>query len=485
MAGTRPIDHLLRRAGFGFGPSELVSFGDLTFLRALDRLVDYDRLPDDIDTKVGTNGYLGVTTSAGQYLPNTVINDSRQRWLFRMVHSERPLQEKMALFWHNHFATTYSKVAGFAGGIQGARMMAGKPGEVPGPPGQYELFRRHALGNFRDLLLAVARDPAMVVFLDGRTNTRTRPQENFGREIMELFTWGVGNYTEPDVYAAARVFTGWNLRTNGVLADVATGYYEYFYNASQHDTTAKTFTFPIYANGDKTIPARAAADGEQDGVDLINALATHPETARRLARKLWGFFVSEAVEPDEQFVAAVASTYLVNNTNMRATVRYILRSPWFQVQDAYYSRYSWPVEYVVKSIKEVGWNGYSINTARAALPAMGQSLFEPPDVAGWSLGTDWFGTSSMLARMNFAAGLAGNQRFVLGRDAQPYRATPERVLDYFLERYTPLAFNSTQRQELATYMRAGGAWTGSDTQLTAKAAGLTRLMTGSSEYQFI
>ncbi|MEQ1897308.1 MAG: DUF1800 domain-containing protein [Vicinamibacterales bacterium] len=485
MAGTRPIDHLLRRAGFGASPDERVGYFGLSFNQAVDQLIDYERQPDDIDAKVGTNGYLGVTTRGGQYAPNTVINDSRQRWLFRMTHTERPLQEKMALFWHNHFATTYSKVAGFAGATQGARMMAGKPGEVPGPPGQYELFRQHALGNFRDLLLAVARDPAMVVFLDGRTNTRTRPQENFGREIMELFTWGVGNYTEPDVYAAARVFTGWNLRTSGVLRDVALGYYEFFYNAGQHDVTAKTFTFPIYANGDKTIPARTAAGGEQDGIDLINALATHPETARRLARKLWGFFVSEAVVPDEAFVANVASVYLQNNTSMRATVRYILGSAWFQSPDAYYARYAWPVEYAVKSIKEVGWNGYSIDSARAALPGMGQTLFEPPDVAGWSLGTDWFGTGSMLARMNFAAGLAGNQRFVLGRDAQPYRATPDGVLDYFLARYTPLAFDSTQRQELAAYLRAGGAWTGSDTQLNAKAAGLTRLITGSGEYQFI
>ncbi len=485
MAGTRPIDHLLRRAAFGATPDDLAVYGELSLSQAIDRLIEFDRLPDDIDSRVGTDGYLGVTTRGGQYSPNTVINDSRQRWLFRMVHSPRQLQEKMALFWHNHFATAYSKVSGFAGTAQGTRLMAGKPGEVPGPPGQYELFRQYALGNFRDLLLAVARDPAMVIWLDGRTNTRTRPQENFGREIMELFTWGVGNYTEDDVYAAARVFTGWNIRTNGAMADVATGYYEFFYNAGQHDTNAKTFTFPIYASGDRTIPARAASAGEQDGIDFITALATHPETARRLARKLWGFFVSEAADPDAGFVENVAAVYLAAGTDMRATVRYILRSPWFQSPDAYYARYAWPVEYVVKSIKELGWNGYSIDTARAALPAMGQTLFEPPDVAGWALGTDWFGTGSMLARMNFAAGLAGNQRFNLGRAAQPSRATPERVLDYFLERYTPSAFDSVQRAELLTYLRAGGAWTGSDTQLNTKASGLSRLMIGSGEYQFI
>ena len=133
-------------------------------------------------------------------------------------------------------------------------MMALKTDAQPGPPGQIELFRKMGMGKFRDLLIAVAKDPAMIVWLDGRTNLKAKPQENFARELMELFTMGVGNYTEEDVYAGARVFTGWNL--TGRQAATATPYYNFLYNANQHDTTAKTFTFPIYPNGDKTIPAR-------------------------------------------------------------------------------------------------------------------------------------------------------------------------------------------------------------------------------------
>jgi uncharacterized protein (DUF1800 family) len=175
---------------------------------------------------------VGITTR-GQFSPNTSIEDARQRWLFRMVHSQRPLQEKMTLFWHNHFATAYSKVAGAVGAVQATKMMALKAGELPGPQGQIELLREHALGNFRNLLIEIAKDPAMVVWLDGRTNVRARPQENFAREVMELFTFGVGQYTEEDVYAAARVFTGWNLRnaTGGVTTDPAT-YYEFLPLAS-------------------------------------------------------------------------------------------------------------------------------------------------------------------------------------------------------------------------------------------------------------
>src|SRR5687767_6363119 len=245
--GNWQVEHLLRRAGFGPNADDLARFEEAPYSVAVDHLVEYDRQPDDVDAKIGQSAYVGITAGNGPFSPYTNIEHARQRWLFRMVHTQRPLEEKMALFWHNHFATTYSKLAGVVGGVQATKMLALKQGELPGAQGQIELFRRFALGNFRNLLVEVARDPAMVVFLDGRTNFRARPQENFGREIMELFTFGVGNYTEQDVYAAARVFTGWNLRnaTGGRNDDPQT-YFEFFYNPAQHDATAKTFTFPIY-----------------------------------------------------------------------------------------------------------------------------------------------------------------------------------------------------------------------------------------------
>jgi len=143
------------------------------------------------------------------------MSDARQRWVFRTVHSARPLQEKMALFWHNHFATGYTKIAGQLSAEAAARALAAKPSEDPsGVRGQLELFRAYALGNFRDLLVAVSQDPAMVAWLDGDTNVKNKPQENYARELMELFTMGVDFYTEADVHAGARVFTGWNLRRN-------------------------------------------------------------------------------------------------------------------------------------------------------------------------------------------------------------------------------------------------------------------------------
>ena len=216
-------------------------------------------------------------TTRGTFAPHLNITDARQRWLFRMVHSERPLQEKMALFWHNHFATAYTKIAGAYDGTEATRMLAAKPSEDrDGTKGQLELFREYALGNFRDLLIAVSKDPAILVWLDGRDNIATRPQENYAREVMELFTFGVANVVEDDVKAAARVFTGWNLTR---LGPSGANYYRYEFRANRHDNTTKDFTFPIYPNGSGAI----AANGEQEGIDLHHG-AVQPPGHRAAAR---------------------------------------------------------------------------------------------------------------------------------------------------------------------------------------------------------
>ncbi len=485
--GDQPIDHLLRRAGFGASAAEVALYEGMSISAAINQLIDFQRQPDDVDSRIGQDAYVGVTTRGGQFSPNINIEDARQRWLFRMVHSQRPLQEKMALFWHQHFATAYSKIAGVVGAIQATKMMALVPGELPGPQGQLELFRSRALGKFRDLLIEVARDPAMLVWLDGRTNTRQRPQENFGREVMELFTFGIGNYTEEDVYAAARVFTGWNLRINpGGNNQDPNSYYEFVYNANQHETAAKSFTFPIYAEGGKTISSRAASDGMQDGIDFLTALARHPDTARRLARKMWNFFISEQEDAPRAFVEGAVEVYLRNDTDIRSLVEFVLRSTWFFDQRSFHARYSWPAEFVARAVKETGWQGFSVDNARTPLTNMGQSLFEPPDVNGWELGAGWVSTGSMLSRLNFASTLAANQRFNLAR-AMPAasRSTPDRLVTAMLERFSPMAYTDGARAALVGYVASGGTWTGSDAQVNTKAPSVARLILGSAEYQFV
>ncbi len=487
--GELPLDHLLRRAGFGTTAAESAAHSGLSLAAATDLLLAPERVADDTDTHIGQEGYAAVTPrgTTGLFSPNTVIDDARQRWLFRLVHGQRPLQEKMALFWHQHFATAYGKLAGAVGTIQATKMLALKAGELPGPQGQLELFRARGLGRFRDLLVAVAQDPAMLVWLDGRSNTRTRPQENFGREVMELFTLGRGNYREQDVYAAARVFTGWNLRLSaGGNNQDPDSYYEFFYNAGQHELTSKTFTFAVYADGGHTIPARSAADGYQDGLDFLAALAAHPETGRRLARRLWTFFVSEVDPAPPGFVEAALEVYLRSDTDMTAVLGWLFRSPWFLDLRVAFSRYAWPAEFVARAIREIGWTGFSLDTARSAMINMGQTLFEPPDVGGWETGPAWITSGGLLARMNFASTLAASQRAGIARMVPATAArSADAVVAAILERLSPMTLDPDPRDALVAYLSSQGPWTGSDAQLTTRVAGLVRLILASGEYQFI
>lgn len=478
----RQFEHLLRRAGFGARSDELATFRQLSIRGAVGLLTDYDDIPDDVDEKIGQPGYAVIRAG---YTPNRAIGDARQRWLFRMVHSNRPLQEKMTLFWHNHFATAYSKLAGQIGAEDATRYLAAKASEDPaGARGQLEMLRENALGNFRDILVEISKDVAMLYWLDGFNNNRLRPQENYAREIMELFTLGVGRFTEADVYAAARVFTGWNVATTGSGAMFQRVFQ---YRAANHDTADKTFSFPIYKDGGNTIRSRPAADGMRDGLDFIEALAAHEDTPRYLGKKLYRFFISETGNIDERWLNRISSVYFQSRYDMRAVVREVLLSGEFWDQASYFSRYSWPVEYVVRSIKDVGWRGFALNDALGPLNNMGQILYDPPDVAGWEPGRAWFSTGAMLARMNFAAALAANQRFNLATAARSTSAwnSPDALLDYVLEGLPRPDFDPTVRGELLNYLQANTPWTGSPAQLQVKLPGLVRLVASSAEYQFV
>ena len=479
------LEHILRRMGFGASQADLAFYAGSDPAQVIDRLLNYEPLTTDHDRLIGDPAYVGITTQGRPFSPNTSINDARQRWLFRMIHSQRPLEEKMALFWHNHFATAYSKIAGAIGQERATRAMDNDPNSLAGsPPGQIQLFRQHATGNFRDLLLAVSKDPAMIYWLDMQLNTRTRPQENFGREIMELFSMGIGNYTEADVYAAARVFTGFNWQLVGDRADVNNSFYTFLYRPNDHDVNAKEFTFPIYPDGGRVIPARAASGGEQDAVDFITAVARHPATAQRLATRLYRFFVNETDPIDTTTVNAMAATYLASGTNIKPMLRQLFIASAFRNPGNFFKRYSWPVEFVVRAIKETGWAGFSVNSAITPLSNMGQNLYEPPDVNGWEVGPGWFSTSSMLQRMNFASALAQNQRFNLASDAAAYRQSPDRVLEYMTGRFQAIPFHSSASTAMLEYLRSGNGWTGTDAQLQTRIPGLARLIVGSGEYQF-
>src|SRR5688572_20837312 len=239
-----PIAHLYRRAGFGPSPVDLIEGRQRGYEATRDALLAGVNEPDP------TEEIIEPYTRDYNF---SEIDDVRMWWYLRMVHNPSPLREKMTLFWHGHFATAVSKVE--------------KPNLMRK---QNQLFRTKGLGSFRDLLMDVSRDPAMLIWLDSNSNKKGNPNENYARELMELFSIGIGNYTERDVREAARAFTGWFIDGGG----------RFFFSAKDRDT------------GSKTLPTFGLS-GNLNGTDVVDMLAVHPGTARFISRKLFTFFVHE------------------------------------------------------------------------------------------------------------------------------------------------------------------------------------------------
>jgi uncharacterized protein (DUF1800 family) len=342
--------HLLRRAGFGPAPGEIDARLNDGYEATVNQLVESGAVADglqDLDKQIG--GILDFNS----------IDDVKAWWIYRMIHSKRPLVEKVAFFWHGHFATAVNKVG------QAYLMYV-----------QNQLFREHGLGSFGNLLLRAARDPAMLIWLDGASNKKAHPNENFAREVMELFTTGIGHYSEKDVQEAARAFTGWTQRDN-----------QFYFDANQHDFAKKSFL---------------GHEGDLDGADVIRVLAEHPVTAERMTRKLFSFFVFE--DPDEKTLAPFVTTWRSSEGNVREVLRAMFLSPVFSSERAYRAKIKSPAELVIGAIRSLGGTITPRNVV-ALMGRMGQDLFNPPSVKGWDGGAAWISTSTLFERFNFAASI--------------------------------------------------------------------------------
>lgn len=354
------LAHLLRRAGFGARPSEWANYQKMGLESATQNLLHPEKTPDHLKALLEEIG--------GDYVDYNDANSLRQWWLYRMVHTRRPLEEKMTLFWHHHFATAIYKVD------NANRMWA-----------QNETFRRYGMGSFRTLLQQVARDPAMLVWLDGRDNHAGKPNENFAREVMELFTLGVGNgYSEKDVQEAARAFTGWR------GGDGPGGF---IYDPTLHD------------DGEKTVLGQT---GNWHADDVCDILARHPATARFLTTKLFKFFVHD--NPSKSDIDKLAKVYLENQFDIRAVLEAIFVSDIFYSEAARFAKIKSPVEFCVMTIRAYDAPLSAARDLQRDLAVMGQDLFNPPNVKGWSEGRDWINTRTLLARVNFASGLTDEMK---------------------------------------------------------------------------
>ena len=318
-------------------------------------------------------------------------------WLYRMLHSPHPLLERCTLFWHDHFATSFAKVS-----------------KLDLMFGQNRLLRRHALGKFEPFLQAVSRDPAMLVWLDSSKNVKGKPNENYAREIMELFSLGVGNYSERDIREAARAFTGWA---------TFNGRYEFI--ATQHD------------DGTKTVLGQT---GKLNGDDVVRILMKQPACARFLVGKLFAEFISETERPPEKLLAPLVERFRKSNYDVRDCVATMLWSNLFFSRHAYRARIKSPVEFVVATLAafdaRVGQESLAL-----AMQGMGQELFAPPSVKGWDGGKAWLNTATLLARHNFAAKLLGGHDRSLRADIRPAGAavkyaahkTPAAQVDFLVQ----------------------------------------------------
>lgn len=412
ITGRRRFAHLLRRAGFGGSPEEIEAAVRLGWEGAVDQLIDYERVPND---KLET--YVAAVEAEVFAQPRPQFAAVQALWLYRMLNTARPLEEKMTLFWHDHFATANSKVA------SPAAMHA-----------QNGLFRAHALGSFRTLIAGVARDPAMLRWLDSNSNRRASPNENFARELQELFTMGEGGgYTETDVREAARAFTGWFFdRTQGFV-----------FNRNQHDA------------GDKTFLGRS---GPFDGDDIIAIILEQSVTAEYLSTKLFTYFVHDHPTPSR--LAALADTFRGTDYNVRELVRAILRSPEFVSDESYHALVKSPVEYLIGAMKALGIDEYA-RGLQGNLNRMGMALYNPPDVAGWHWGVDWIGSDTLLERLNTANQLVtmrgDNAKFAMDPSAivARYGASAAQIVDGLLRDLVDSDVAPNVRSGMLNYALAG------------------------------
>ena len=353
------IAHLLRRAGFGASPSELDRHEAMGFDGAVEALLDYEPWPDYFEIDPAIEAAFQSDPRDANRRAAELARDLPPWWVKRMVATPNPLEEKMTLFWHGHF-TSQARM------VQDGRTLVR----------QNQLLRRNALGNFETLTLDVSRDAAMLVYLDGARSNAEAPNENYGRELMELFTMGIGNYSETDVKQVARALTGWKVK---------------------HDSGEVALIPRFQDGGVKTFLGQS---GNLKLEDVVRTVVSHPATGPHLAEKLLRFFLRP--DPSSEIVTRLDRVYYDSGYSVRAMMEHLLKSEDFSSDDSYRANIKSPAELVVGGIKNLGINGAGGQAARI-LRVLGQSLFDPPSVKGWDGDRAWISASTLLTRFNVAS----------------------------------------------------------------------------------
>jgi hypothetical protein len=469
--------HLLRRAGFGATPAEMDRALEVGYEAMLKELLNPDHedfIPEDLIRRYHVD--LSDLRSGGG-----------PHWVYRLVMTDTPLREKICLFWHRVFATASTKL------IQN-RVVTN----------QVSMFRKDGMGSFDDLLIGLSRDPAMIMWLDNQDNHGSNINENFGREILELFAMGVGNYTEDDIKETSRAFTGWRVVNPDYMSirmrnNTARPYgymsWQFEYDSEDHDHTEKTIL---------------GQTGNWNGEDAVRIICEQEATARFVARHLYHFFVADELpvpqwphEPprDPAAIDLLVKEYFDSGHNIKAMLKVLFESDFFKDESSRYARIKSPAEMVIGTMRLAGpvtLPSTDIFAADAACANMGQALMRPPSVEGWQGGVEWINTGAYVERVNFASRILNDPDKIGVRDIidrikmlspDGQFITSDDLVDRCLDVLGPLDVLETTRNGLKKYASKYSELSWADSYCSSNfdksAIAIIQLIVSSQEYQTV
>ena len=464
--------HLLRRAGFGASRDEIETRLAQGYEQTVEELLNPEEQPgieEDLLMRYWP-----------AYEDRNYLDNTQTEWVYRMVNNPRQLQEKMTLFWHTIFCTGESKIDQPSEGML-----------------QIDMFREHGMGNFRDLLFRLSTNPAMLYYLDNTESHKTAINENYGRELLELFSMGAGmdgeiNYTEDDVKACSRAFTGWSVAPT--LPDFPYGRYPwtFVYDPADHDDGEKTFL---------------GETGRWKGGDVIDIICKQPATARFVSRKLYDFFVADEPpvpawqqsEPrDIEAIEKLEKAYFDSGYEIKAMLQVLFNSEFFKSEAVRYAKVKSPAEVVAGTLRLVGEHREikpGLREVAMESRYMGMDLLNPPSVEGWHTGREWIDGGTLLDRTNFASELVGNtelpgvksiiDRLMSGGE----RLTSEELVEGCLDLIGPVDVLDSTREELTAHARKGGelrhGTDGERAEFARRVGEMLQMISATAEFQLV
>ncbi len=459
--------HLMRRAGFGATRDELEAALAKGYEATVEELLhpgDPEDLPQDVIRRYHT-----------EQAELRLSDGAAANWMYRMITTKNPLEEKLSLFWHSLFATGYVKL-----------------NQANALLNQIEMFRKYGLGNYATLLVELSKDPAMIIWLDNNDNHKEAINENYGRELLELFSMGIGNYSEEDIKECARAFTGWTLGNAEYMSTRASRdsiwpysriNWHFQYRDYDHDDGEKTFL---------------GETGNFNGQDIVDIIAKQEATARFVSTRMFQYFVADEVNEDgEKVIDEMIKSYFDSGYEMRSVLRTLFNSEYFKSENARWARVKGPVELVIGAVRLAG--SYREPTpgieqvARQAV-YMGQGLLQPPSVEGWHEGIEWVDSGALVERVNFVAHEFANVqnpgvRRIIERLANDNGGsfTPEALVEKCLDLIGPVEVSDATRTALLEYAEHLGEISLKDHQEGDDAekgvAGLLSLAAATKEFQ--